>query len=205
MIDRLFELLIAPVRWLYLLLWWRWRGWKISRDVPKIDRFVVTGAPHTSNWDYAHFLAGVASAERRPYVTIKKELFFPPLGWFLRALGGIPIDRGSGAGVVEKLTEQLKTYKRLILVFTPEGTRSYRDHWKTGFYYVAQAADVPIVMACLNYEEKILHISDPFYPTGDIEADLEVFSAFYTEHGHALYPEKVNDIRVRQRRSETAD
>lgn len=199
MLDKLLALLIAPVRWLYLLVWWHWRGWKLSQNLPDLDQFVLIGAPHTTNWDYAHFLAGVATVKRRPYVTVKKELFFPPIGWFLRLFGGIPIDRGAGIGVVDQMVARLEAQKRLILVFTPDGTRSYRDHWKTGFYYVAEAADVPIVMAALNYHDKTVYISEPFYPTGDIEADFEVFQDFYGQYGVAHFPEKANDVRIRRK------
>lgn len=196
--NRVLEIVIWPFRWLYVLGWWRWRGWDLGASLPELDKYIIIGAPHTSNWDYAHFLAGAAQAGRRPRVTIKKELFFPPLSWVLYVIGSIPIDRKGSVGLVEQLTEQLNTAERLVFVFTPEGTRSYRDHWKTGFYHIAVQAEVPIVMAALNYPDKRVYISEPFYPTGDIQADFEAFRAYYAQNGIALHPEKANDVRLRR-------
>lgn len=202
--NKLVELILVPIRHLYMLLVWRLRGWQTVGQLPDLDKFIVTGAPHTSNEDYFLFLGGAAQLGRRARVTIKKEWFFPPLSWILGGLGGIPIDRSGSKGLVDQLVDFIKQQERIVLVFTPEGTRSYRDHWKTGFYHVAVKAGVPIVPVALNYAQKRIYYGAVFYPTGDMETDFAFFRDWYGEYGAGRYPEKVNDVRIRGRKKDAA-
>src|SRR5690606_23531305 len=122
-----------------IMILWGLSGWKMSKPqpIPPDKRLVVTGAPHTTNWDYYLFLIAIFYLRRRPYVTVKKELFFPPVGWFIKLFGGVPINRQNPKGVTHQITEKVKNTEPILMVFTPEGTRSHTDHWKTGFYRVA--------------------------------------------------------------------
>lgn len=187
----LLELMRAP-----LLLIWRLRGWRIHPDhpLPDLPRMVALGAPHTTNWDYYHMLMCAISFRRRPNVTIKKSHVDSPFGGIIKALGGIPIDRSKSTNMVKNLAERINAEPRVVLVFTPDGTRSYRPFWRTGFYYTALEAGVPIVCGCINYEERYVAFALTLYPTGDIEADFERIRATYAEYGLALYPEKAAPV-----------
>lgn len=179
-----------------LLLLWRLAGWRVETEAPEIDRYVVTAVPHTSNWDYWHMLVAALQIRRRPFVTAKHTLFRGPMGWFMRAMGGIPIDRTKSNNVVEQVAATIRSSKRMLMVFTPEGTRRYTPHWKTGFYYTALKAGVPIVPAYIDYERRRIGLGPALYPTGDIAADFEQLRAFYQNHGAARYPEKTTALAL---------
>ena len=147
MISRFFSRLFG---WPLVLLWWA-IGWRLDTPIPPIARFVVVGAPHTSNLDFVHLLPIALLAGRRPHVAIKHTVFRPPFGALLRAIGAIPIDRGRSHDVVFQLTARMRRARRMVLVFTPEGTRRRRKHWKSGFYHIAHATQVPIVPIALVY------------------------------------------------------
>lgn len=188
--------LIDVLRRVYLFFWWDIRGWTVRTPMPDIDKVVIAGAPHTTNWDYMHMLAGAAYMRRRPNVTIKKELFVPPLGWFLRALGGIEIDRSGSYNVVDQLADAIRESDRFMMVFTPEGTRSYRDTWKTGFYYTALRSGATIVCGAIDYEQKFLDFGLVFEPTGNIIEDFELIKDYYAGIGQPLYPENANRVDI---------
>lgn len=179
-----------------LLTLWRLLGWRVERDLPDIPRYVILGVPHTTNWDYVHMLAVALHARRRPYVTVKHTLFHGPIGWFIKAMGGIPIDRTRSTNVVDQLAARIKSAKRMVLVFTPEGTRSKSAHWKTGFYYTALKADVPIVCAYIDYRRKCVGSGLVLYPTGDIHADFEQIQVFYKTHGYPKYPQNWTPLQL---------
>lgn len=149
-------------------------GWKIDEATPEgVQQAVVCMGPHTSNWD---FIIG-RMAFRYYGVTarflIKKELFFFPLGWLLKRMGGIPVDRKKAGNFTDTASELFQKYDDLYLVFTPEGTRSYSPKWKKGFYYIAIKAKVPIYIAYMDYSNKTGGFKELFVPTGDAEADLK--------------------------------
>lgn len=181
-----------------LVMLWRLRGWRINIDAIEDDKVVLTGSPHTSNWDYMNFLMAAITLRRKIYVTIKSELFFFPLGFILKALGGIPIDRHNSHNFVEKLAERLKNADRMILLFTPDGTRSYRPHWKTGFYWVAKEAGVPIILGIPDYPKKFVRLDYRFMPSGDVEADFVKIREQQEKYGVGLYDEKTNPVITRQ-------
>jgi len=147
-------------------------GWRFEGELPQIKKYVLIVAPHTSSMD---FLVG------RLYTTVmdlnisilqKKELFFFPLGSILKYLGGIPVDRGKDSNIVFQLTEKFDSSEYMALAIAPEGTRKKVTHWKKGFYYIAQKANVPIVVTYLDYKRKVVGIKKIIIPSGDIKADM---------------------------------
>lgn len=165
-------------------------GWKIAaNNAYKVKKMVTIAAPHTSNWDLlyaraAFYLMGIPVS-----YTVKKELFFFPLGWLLRALGGIPIDRKAKGKMVDKMAALYDDYETFSIMITPEGTRSYSPEWKKGFYYIAQKANVPIALGYLDYAKKEAGVGPLVTPTGDYEKDLETIQAFY-RNVTPKYPEQ---------------
>ncbi len=126
----------------------------------------------------------------------KHTLFRPPFGFLFRALGGIPIDRTKPQGLVDQVVEQLERHDRLALIIAPEGTRKKTAYWKSGFYHIAVKADLPIVLASVDYVDKRAVFAPPFRPSGNIESDFEMIRRFY-KGKRGKYPEKTGEIRVR--------
>ena len=174
MLNFLAQIGINLIRWTYLLAFWWLRGWQIEAPLPEIDKMVVAAAPHTTNWDYAHFLAAASTFKRRPLVTVKLSLLSGPTGWFVKLMGGVGINRTKSTNAVQMMANIIKERDRVIFVFTPDGTRSYRPHWRTGFYYAALEAGVPIVLGYIDYPRKRIGFSQPIYPTGNLQADFAV-------------------------------
>lgn len=183
---------------------WYLTGWRMEALLPaQLDQYIVTAVPHTTNWDYWHMLCMALICHRRPHVTAKKELFRFPVGFFLRAFGGIPIDRSKSSNMIDQVANMFAQHPRFIIVFTVEGSRKYTEHWRTGFYYAALKANVPIVLGYLDYKRKRSGGDYVFYPTGDLEADFAVIKAYYEEKGrNGLYPEKVSAIALKPRTPE---
>ncbi len=162
-----------------LLGLYRLSGWKVEGDLPEGKKFVVIAAPHTSNWDLP-FMLGVALHFRvRLHWMGKDTLFKPPFGWFMRALGGIPIDRSKTNDVVSQMVTVFDQAEKLAVAIPPEGTRSKTRYWKTGFYNIAHGAGVPIAFGFLDYERKVGGIGMTMTTTGDYPRDLEIVKSFY--------------------------
>jgi 1-acyl-sn-glycerol-3-phosphate acyltransferase len=140
---------------------------------------VIIAAPHTSNWDLPHMLAASFVFRLKVSWLGKHTLFRPPFGWFLQRIGGLPVDRRAPRGQVGEVSAKLKAADRLLLAISPEGTRSHRDHWKSGFYRIAEEAQVPIVCGYLDYATKRAGLGLSFVPTGDVRADMDRIRAFY--------------------------
>ena len=157
---------------------WLW-AWKTQGDIPPLPKMVAIFAPHTSAWDgiVALFAKYVYDIDFAFYG--KKEAFEAPYGFILRRLGGIPVDREHPHGLVGQAVKAFNEHERFILAMSPEGTRAYAPKWRTGFYYIAVQAKVPIVFTFMDFEKKIVGIGPTFYPTGNIEQDLETIKAFY--------------------------
>ena len=116
-------------------------------------------------------------------ILIKKELFFFPMGIFLKAVGGVPVDRKGGkTNITGQIAKKFAEQDKLCVLFTPEGTRSYNPNWKKGFYYLAIKADVPIFLGYIDYKHKTGGIKKKFVPTGDVNKDLEEIKAFYKDY-----------------------
>lgn len=172
MISRLFV-------WL-CVRWFRWSGWVIAKNVPKdLKNYVLVAAPHTSNVD---FFVGVAAREVMGLETkflAKRELFTFPIRHLLLNLGGHPVDRSKKSSLVDTMAESFKTEKNFSICVAPEGTRSKVQTVKSGFYHIAQEANVPIVLVAFDYGKKCVTTSDPFLPSGDLESDLEKMFKFF--------------------------
>ena len=128
---------------------------------------------------------------------MKHVLFRWPLGWFLHLMGGIPIDRRQPHNATARLIEAFQESERIILAFTPEGTRRKTDHWKSGFHHIARAAGVPIVMGWLDYPSRRVGMGGAFLPDDSVEHTFERVRAFYAPY-HGRYPEKESQIRPRE-------
>lgn len=177
---------------------WKLAGWRLTRDEIEDDKIILTGSPHTSNWDYLHFLMAALTLRRKIYVTIKSELFFPPLGWILKALGGIPVDRHNSHNLVGELAKRINNTDRIVLLFTPDGSRSYRPHWKSGFYWTALEAGIPIMLGIPDFRTKVVNLDTKFMPSGDLEADFVMIREQQEKHGYGLYNEKTNPVITRE-------
>lgn len=155
-------------------------GWKIIGDFPKeLKKYVIIAAPHT-HWKDLILALLVKWSKKQPINFVgKKALFTPPFGFIIRALGGIPVDRSKSENKVEQIADIFNKKNQFFLTFSPEGTRKKVTKWKTGFYYVAKTANVPIVMATMNFKDKEVKISDPYYTTDDKDKDFNFFYAYY--------------------------
>lgn len=155
-------------------------GWKAG-PFPDIDRAVIAGGPHTSNWDGVIALVSRSALQKDVNIMIKHSLFKGPLGWLLRKLGAIPIERGRSGGVVGQTVAQFQQREKLLIAVTPEGTRSNATEWKLGFYHIAKRANVPIILALADYEKKTFSFPVVVYPSEDMEADLQaIYQHFAT-------------------------
>ena len=156
-------------------------GWKVLGSLPEgAEKSVLIAAPHTSNWDLPYTLMVAFSLRLTPYWMGKEEIFKPPFRGLMMWLGGLPVDRAKSTNLVSASVDALKAANGpLQLIVPPEGTRDKTRFWKTGFYYIAQGAQVPIVMAYLDYDKKIGGLGPVFQPTGNIEVDMVVIKSFY--------------------------
>ncbi len=154
-------------------------GWKAIGEEIDHQRFVLIGAPHTSNWDFALMLTVVLKLKLRVYWMGKHTLFPFPFGWLVKWLGGIPIDRSKSHNVVYETIRQYAENEELIVLIPPEGTRRKVDRWKTGFYHIASNAKVPILLGYVDASSKEAGIADFFHPTGNLEDDMREIRAFY--------------------------
>lgn len=165
-------------------------GWRVSVTVPDAPKCIICVAPHTSNWDFVLGKLAYAAVGRSAGFLMKSQWFFWPLGYFFRALGGIPVERkNKSVSLTEVVVDKFKGTQKLQLAITPEGTRSRTSRWHTGFLHIALLADVPIQLGILDYEHKQILIQDIFIPTGDIEADLRKVKDFYAPY-KGKYPDK---------------
>ncbi|KAA1244703.1 1-acyl-sn-glycerol-3-phosphate acyltransferase [Aquimarina sp. RZ0] len=158
-------------------------GWKMIGDFDKenIKKCVVIAVPHTSWHDFYMGLLIRQVDDIKISFMGKKELFRWPLGWYFKRVGGIPLDRTSGQNKVDAIAKEFEKRNELRLTLAPEGTRKKVSSWKTGFYYIAKAANVPIIMVTFDFGKKQNVISAPFYPTDDIEQDLQFMYSFFKD------------------------
>ncbi len=166
--------------WLANLLWYRLGPWKVVSQVPKgLKKAVIAAAPHTANQDFPVGI-GAWYTENKPASFIaKKELFDGPMGFIFRATGGIPIDRATSKNMVDQAADFFKEREELFLVIAPEGTRAWRPRWKTGFYYIAKKAGVPIILAYMDFAKHEVGLGEVFHPTDDEDADFKYIEEFY--------------------------
>ncbi len=171
---------------------WRWEG-----GIPEKHRFVLIAAPHTSNWDLAYMLAFSWIVGVKLSWMGKHTLFKGLKGKALLAMGGVPVDRRAANGLVGQMVDLFAERDELILTIPPEGTRGHVERWKSGFYYIARGAGVPIVMGYLDYANKIGGFGPTLHTTDDVAADMDAFRAFYGDKT-GRFPEKVGAVRLRE-------
>ena len=157
----------------------RLTGWRVVGGAPTVPKYVLIAAPHTSNWDFPVALMVCFALRLRVYWTGKDSLFPPLVGGVMRWLGGIPVNRARSGNLVQATVDAYNSNARLIVIVPPEGTRSKVTQWKTGFYYIAQGAGVPIALGYLDFRKKEAGLSRMFQPSGDIAADMVEIQAFY--------------------------
>ncbi len=155
-------------------------GWKCKGETPTANKYVILAAPHTSNWD-GFFLILAAAMLKLDFSFFGKDtLFKGPLGWFLRSVGGIPLDRSRHQSFVAQAVSWFESHERFALGVAPEGTRQFTPGWRRGFYYIALQAKVPIVMGYIDYAKKEGGIlPEVLIPCGDIERDFETLARLY--------------------------
>lgn len=164
--------------WL-LLQWYRRSGWRPEGALPDARKFIILGASHTSNWDFLIFLGTVHAVGRRVRFIGKHSLFRGPLGGFMRALGGVPVDRDARQDMVSQIVEQIRVHDDFLLIVAAEGTRSRTAKWRTGFYQIALRAKVPIVCAGPDYPTKRGIFGPIIHPTGNYDRDMAPAFAFF--------------------------
>jgi 1-acyl-sn-glycerol-3-phosphate acyltransferase len=170
-------------------------GWHVVGSVPNINKYEIVAAHHTSNWDGLLLVLASFVLKIRVHWMVKHTLMKPPLGWLLRALGGISINRTASHGAVEQMVDEFNRHDKMILILSPEGTRKKVSRWKRGFYHIAKGANVPMVLAAPDYKRKQVIIGPMLVPSGDLEADLVPMRAFFSDKT-PRHPEKAGEIVV---------
>lgn len=176
---------------------WRWAGmallrlwgWRMQGDWPTEPRMVLVCAPHTSNWDGVWLLAAAGYWRVRLRYMGKASLTKGVFGGFVRWTGCIPVDRSRSNDLVEQMRQAFAATPDLVLAIPPEGSRSAMASWKSGYYYIAVAAGVPIVFAVLDYAHRIVRISGLLWPSGDLAADFAIVRSHYVDAG-GKHPER---------------
>ena len=151
---------------------YRRNGWQAQGIIPEPRRFVIIAAPHTSNWDFLYYLGLTQELGIKARFMAKKSLFRWPLGGFMRAMGGVEVDRTRHHNYVQAMIDEFARRKEFILTIAPEGTRSKSAKWKTGFYQIALGAGVPIVVGMMDYARRTGGLGPAIMPTGDFAADM---------------------------------
>lgn len=172
------------MQWLAKFIYFKLLGWKIvgNTDFSKntIKKAVIIAAPHTSWHDfYIGLLLRKVTNVKTNFIG-KAELFKWPFGYYFSSIGGVPVNRKERLDMVDSIVAIFTDRDEFRLTLAPEGTRKKVDKWRTGFYYIAKNAKVPIIMFTLDFENKQNHISEPFYPTEDVAADFEFIKSFFT-------------------------
>ena len=157
----------------------RLTGWRVEGTLPELPKFILIGAPHTSNWDFVLFLGIIFTLKANVKFMGKAELFRNPFGWFFYYCGGIPVDRKKSTGLVDQMVEACNSTEQFILTIAPEGTRHHVSEWKRGFYHIAKGAGIPIVMAVVDGKKKVVRVGQVFQPTDNIEADMQTIQGYF--------------------------
>jgi 1-acyl-sn-glycerol-3-phosphate acyltransferase len=175
----------------------RLNGWQAEGEQPRERRYVLIGAPHTSNWDLVYVIALAAMYDLRVSWMGKHTLFRPPFGWLMRRLGGIPVDRRQPGNLVAQLAQAFEASDSLKLVVPVEGTRGRVSYWKSGFYHIARTANVPIALCFLDYARRRGGFGPVLHPSGDILGDMDRIRDFYRDKT-GKHPELFGEVRLRE-------
>lgn len=171
------------MRWLSKFLYFKVLGWKVTGNTSisknSIKKAVIIAVPHTSWHDFYIGILLRSVLNLKTNFVGKKELFAFPVGYFFRALGGAPIDRHAKENKVDAIAKLFEEKEEFRMALAPEGTRKKVTEWRTGFYYIAKKANVPIIMITFDFENKLNKISEPFFPTDDVEKDFKYMYKFF--------------------------
>jgi 1-acyl-sn-glycerol-3-phosphate acyltransferase len=170
-------------------------GWSIVGLLPDDPKLVMIGAPHTSNWDFFLFLAALHHFDLTVRFMIKDGLMVWPASWFFRRLGAIPVDPTSTHGLVGAAVKAFSESDRMVLVLSPEGTRSKAEGWKSGFWRIADAADVPVTMTFIDSPTKTIGLGPTLRIDGDPESWMEHARGFYADK-YGLKPQNVSPVAL---------
>ncbi len=158
-------------------------GWKVDITVPDFPKCIICVAPHTSNWDFILGELAIRSVRRKAGFLMKSSWFFFPLGYFFRAIGGIPVERNKKkTSLVENLVRRFNTDRRLVIAITPEGTRGRVAEWHTGFLRIAYEANVPVALGAIDAPSKHITVTEVFEPTGNLQSDLVAIKTYYRNY-----------------------
>jgi 1-acyl-sn-glycerol-3-phosphate acyltransferase len=158
-------------------------GWKPVGSVIPVRKCIISGAPHTSSWDFVISWLFYRSIGGKANVLIKKEFFFWPVGFLLRKMGGIPTDRSKGANLIRQVIKQFNERDYMHLAITPEGTRKRTKNWKAGFHTIARNANVPVYVVSFDWGRKVVTLWGEFELTDNAAEDIKRLKAFYCEKG----------------------
>ena len=156
-------------------------GWSIDVTQEHPSKYIICLAPHTSNWDFLIGQLYNGAEGLKSNFLMKKEWFFWPLGPIFRSLGGIPVFRSKKTSMTDNLAEAARKAERFMLCITPEGTRSPNPEWKRGFYYIAQKAEIPILLYGIDYEQKLIRCTKTIVPTGDIDTQMRDIKLYFKD------------------------
>lgn len=166
-------------------------GWKIGEPTAPDDKCIILGVPHTSIWDFAISYFYYTSVGGKARVMIKKEAFFWPFGYILRALGGIPVDRGNSAALVRSLIKEMEKPGQFHLCIAPEGTRKAIRKWKTGYHYIATQTGIPVYMGYFDWKNKVVGRGRKVELTGNAREDTDRIQALYEQmHLTGKFPDQ---------------
>ncbi len=155
-------------------------GWKITGDYPyQIQKFIIVVIPHTSNWDFPLGILVRGSIKQNIMFFAKSSLFRFPFVALFRSLGGIPVDRSKSTNFVDAVIKLYNDHDKLATVISPEGTRSKVETLKSGFYYIAKGANIPIILCKFDYENREVNFAKPFHPTDDKDTDFQFFRNYF--------------------------
>lgn len=172
-------------------------GWSTEVTEEHPNKYIICLAPHTSNWDFLVGQLYMRSEGMRINFLMKKEWFFWPLGLFFKRIGGIPVWRTKKSSMTDNLAEEARRRDRFQLCITPEGTRSLNADWKKGFYFIAQKAELPILLYGLDYERKLIQCTKTLRPTGDVERDMHEIKLYFKDF-KGKFPEKFTTGNIEQ-------
>jgi len=170
-------------------------GWKTEGVFPEGQKFVIIAAPHTSGWDFVLGRLYYNTIRKSVKFMVNEKFFFFPLGIWLKSLGAIPVKAGRKVGLVKHMVDEFHKREEFMLTITPEGTRKKVRKWMRGFYFIAQDAQVPIVLGFIDYKKKTLGTKTTIYLSDDVEADMENIRKVY-EKVSACHPEKFNREKI---------
>lgn len=194
--------LLSRIVWCGLRALYRGKGWRIAGAAPDLPKYIILGAPHTSNWDFVFFAGGVRQLGIAPNFIGKHTLFKWPMTRFMKDMGGISVDRSMSGNYVQAVVDAIGRKERIALVIAPEGSRTSDGRWRSGFWHIAKGAGIPIVPAWVDNATMQGGIGEAIWPGDDFHADLARLADFYRQHR----PDCARfDVLLQQARGEVPD